>query len=209
MRVAVFGASGPTGQHLVRQSLDQGHTVVALVRTPSKIDMADERLRVVTGDVLDPGAVGRALDGVDAVLSALGVGRSFAATTVYSQGGRTIVEAMQRRGIRRFVGVGSGGVEHDDPSLGWVNRAIVRPLLLQRAYSDMARFERYLRDSTIEWIFVRPTKLTNGPLTGRYRVSPRFAPQGGTEISRADLAHFMIEQLTGDAHLRQTPTLAY
>lgn len=209
MNVVIFGATGPTGQQLVQQALEQGHQVTAVARTPSKLTLRHERLRVVQGDALDPASVDRVVRGAEVVLSALGVGRQFGATTVYSEGGRNILEAMLRHGVRRFVGIGSGGVEHDDPSFGLIYKYIVKPLLLKPAYDDMARFETYLKASSVEWIFVRPTMLTDGPKTGIYRVSLRYAPPRGTKISRADLATFMLEQLESLDYLHQTPTLAY
>jgi putative NADH-flavin reductase len=128
---------------------------------------------------------------------------------VYSEGGRNIIEAMQRHSIRRFIGIGSGGVEHDDPAFGFAYKYFFKPLLLQRAYDDIVRFEAYLRTTPVEWVFVRPAALTDEPQTGTYRVSPRYAPPKGTNISRADLAGFMLKQLSSTEYLRQIPTLAY
>lgn len=209
VNLVIFGATGPTGQQLVQQALGQGHQVTAVARTPNKLILQHERLRVVQGDALDPASVDRAVQGAEVVLSALGVGRQLGATTVYSEGGRNILGAMQRHGIWRFIGIGSGGVEQGDPSFGFFYKYIIKPLLLKRAYDDMARFEAYLKTSALEWIFVRPTALTDGPKTGTYRVSPRYAPPKGTTIARADLADFMLKQLQSDEYLGQTPTLAY
>jgi putative NADH-flavin reductase len=77
-RVLVLGATGGTGQHVVTQALHQGHLVTALVRDPGKMSVAADRLRVQSGSVTDDGpALATAMHGQDAVISTLGVGKSF------------------------------------------------------------------------------------------------------------------------------------
>lgn len=211
MNLLIIGATGGTGQQLVEQALEQGHKVTALARNPEAISLRHERLTVVQGNVLDAQSVAKAAQGQDAVLSALGVTGfgGFNKVTLYSEGGRSIIEAMEKAGVKRFISVTSGGVEDQDPSFGLAYKFIFKPLLLQRAYEDMKRFEALVRSSQLDWILVRPTRLTDGKKTEKYRVSARFAPEKGAEISRADLAHFMLKQLDGDRFLRGTPTLAY
>lgn len=211
MKLLIIGGTGGTGEQLIHQGLDQGHIVTALVRNPGAFAIKHERLTIVQGDVLNMGSLVRAVAGQDAVLSALGVKGfgGFRRITLYSEGGRNIIQAMERQGVRRFVCVTSGGVEDKDPSFGLVYKLIFKPLLLQNAYNDMKRFEAAVRASTLDWVIVRPAQLTDAPKTGIYRVSPRFAPPDGTQISRADLADFMLKQLTDTQYIHGTPTLAY
>ena len=80
----------------------------------------------------------------------------------------------------------------------------------EHSYNNMKKFESYLQSVTdIDWIIVRPSRLIDTPLTGVYRVSARYAPKGGSKISRADLAQFMLKQLNSGEWLRKTPTLTY
>lgn len=72
MKLIIFGATGQTGQELVKQAIDHGHEVTAFVRSPEKLTLRDERLHVVKGDVLDQEAVTAAIAGQEAVLTALG-----------------------------------------------------------------------------------------------------------------------------------------
>jgi putative NADH-flavin reductase len=72
VKVVILGASGATGQHLVRQALHQGHKVTAFARSPSRFPVHDERIRTHRGDVTDQEAVRAAIAGQDAVLCALG-----------------------------------------------------------------------------------------------------------------------------------------
>jgi putative NADH-flavin reductase len=73
MKLTIFGATGATGTTLVSQALAAGHEVTAVVRDPARLAVADSpRLRIVTADVMDPDAIGPAVTGADAVLSAVG-----------------------------------------------------------------------------------------------------------------------------------------
>src|SRR4051794_41944908 len=98
MRLTIFGATGGTGTQLVRQALEEGHEVTAVVRDPARLDVpAHERLEVVTADVRDSAAIEPAVEGADAVLSALGP-RGRGATPICSDGARAIIEAIGKAG---------------------------------------------------------------------------------------------------------------
>lgn len=212
MKIAVFGASGPTGQELVSQALARGASVSALVRDPARV-AARPGLALSVGDVLDPAALAPVVAGADAVLSVLGAkpGRmGVPKTSLYSESLKRIVVAMRSAGVKRLVYCTSGGVEDHDPSAGWLYRWVFKPLFIQNAYDDMKLAEALLWGANdLEWIIARPTQLTDGPKTEKYRVSPRLAPVRGVQISRADLAHFMLDQVRATDWLHQTPTLAY
>ncbi|MCE7980061.1 MAG: NAD-dependent epimerase/dehydratase family protein [Caldilinea sp. CFX5] len=210
MQILIIGGTGGTGQQLIRQALEQGHKVTALARNPSAFAINHARLTIAQGDVLNVDSLAQAVAGQDAVLSALGVKGfgGFRQITLYSEGGRNIIRAQEQQGVRRFICVTSGGVEDNDPGFGLIYKLIFKPLL-QNAYNDMKRFEVEVRASSLDWVIVRPTQLTDASKTGNYRVSPRFAPPGGTQISRADLADFMLKQLTDTHYVHGTPTLAY
>lgn len=94
MKLTVFGATGPNGEQIVRHGLAAGHEVTAVVRNPDAMRVADPRLRVITGDVLQPESVPPAVAGAGAVLSALGSRTMRQPTTVYSAG--TLVAASDR-----------------------------------------------------------------------------------------------------------------
>jgi len=73
---------------------------------------------------------------------------------------------------------------------------------------DSAEMERIVVASGVDWTIVRPPRLTNGPLTGRYRVEDGRLPRRGIFISRADVAHFLLRELEHGEHLRQIVGLA-
>lgn len=209
MRIVVFGATGGTGRELVEQGLRRGWQVAAVVRTAGSLAERDG-LQVVVGDPLEAQVAAGAIAGTDAVLSVLGFRRKLrgpSGTTLYSQSARTFVTAMDQVGVRKLVYVTSAGVELDDPAELWPYRHIVKPLWLDGGYRDMRAAEAILRASDLDWVLVRPGRLTDGPATGRYEVSPRYRPQHANSVSRADLARFMLDQATSDQWVRATPTL--
>ena len=209
MRVAIFGASGRTGRPLVEQALAAGHEVRALVRDPSKLQTGGERLVVIRGDVLDAARVEETVAGTEAVLSALGQTKG-STKDVQTRGTENIVAAMERHGVRRLVSLTGAGVgdPRDEPKI--VDRAIT--FLLRRLQPDVledgVRHAEVIKASGLEWVIVRGPRLTEGPKKGGYRVG-MVGKNSGTQISRADLAEFMLAQLTTDTHLRQMPVVSY
>ena len=209
VKVLVFGSTGRTGRHLVAQALEQGHDVTAVARDPRKLEMRHDKLRLVRGDVLDPTSVESAVRGQDALLSALGAGPG-QPKTVFSDGMRTILRMMETRGVSRIVCVSAAGVLHENAGslLGNVLLGLFRPAL--RGVYEGHRWQlEAIRESSLEWVAVRPVLLTNGPRTGKYRVVLEGIPKKGYWISRADVADFMLKQLTRDGYVRRLPAIAY
>jgi len=213
MKLVILGATRGTGVELVKQALEAGHDVTVVARRPEAVTTTHERLQVVRGDVFDPDSLTAQFRGRDAVLSTIGVttaGEMFRRVSLYSVGGKNIVAAMKREDVKRGLFVTSGGVVDDDPSFTFFYRYLLKPIFLQRGYDDMIRFEADLTNETsLEWTVVRPTYLNDGPQTGKYRVSPRLCPPGGQDISRADVAEFMLKELGERRFVHGTPTLAY
>ena len=94
MRIAVVGANGRAGLEVVKQGLKRGHQVSAIARRPAAVGLQHENLTIHAADVLEPVALAPALAGVDAVVSALGIGTSRAGTVVYSEGIKNIISLM-------------------------------------------------------------------------------------------------------------------
>ena len=181
----------------------------ALVRDPSKLHVGHERLVVIRGDVLDAAKVEETVAGTEAVLSALGQTK-LSPKDVQTRGTENIVAAMEKHGVRRLVSLTGAGVrdERDEPKL--VDRVIT--FLLRRLQPDVledgVRHAEFIKGSGLEWVIVRGPRLTEGPKKGEYRVG-MVGKNSGTQISRADLAEFMLGQLTADTHLRQMPVVIY
>ncbi|MEY2269222.1 NAD(P)-dependent oxidoreductase [Streptomyces sp. BF23-19] len=206
MKITVFGASGGVGREVVRQALDAGHEVTAVVRDPARLPVpAHERLRVATvADVTDPEAALSVIDGQDAVVSALGAASNKQARTTPVAGPAlsAITSAMDRAGVRRLSVVSAAPVGPLPEGEGFLTRAVVYPLLrrlLRDVYADLAAMETVVAASGTEWTVIRPPRLQDKPHTGGYRRAIGANVRGGSVIPRADVADALLTALTDPA----------
>jgi putative NADH-flavin reductase len=202
-RILIVGAAGGTGRQLVEQALERGYIVTALVRNPTKLQSNHPQLNVIQGDVLDAGAVAKAMAGQDAVLCALGHKQFFRPTRILSDGIRNILQAMATQGVARLVCETSLGVGDSAFRMGLYYTFFVIPVILPFYYWDKTRQERLIANGNAKWLIVRPGVLTNGDKRGR----PRHGVHIGSflwtvRISRADVAGFMLDQLGREAYVR-------
>ncbi len=206
--VAIFGGTGKTGRHLVEQALAAGHHVAVLARTPGKLDLQHERLRVVQGDVQDPAAVSATIEGASAVLSALGPTKNTPDHQV-SRGTAHVLGAMREHGVRRIVlSAGAGvGAEGDQPKPFDHLISFALKLAARHVLEDMTRTVDAVRASDLDWTVVRVPMLTDGPATGSVRVG-HVGVNTGPRIARADLARFMLQQLDDPTHVRASPVIS-
>ena len=207
MKILVLGATGATGQLIVRDAAASGHAVVALVRAKARADLPGAEL--IEGDVRDKRILSRALDGCDAVVSSLGTGMGFHEVDLLTVATRVLVAAMTRTGVRRLICISALGVGDSRGHGGFVFDRLFQPLLLGPAYKDKDRQEAAIRASSLDWLVVRPAMLINAPPRGRFRVSADLAGINGGKISRADVAQFVVKQLTNDTWLRRTPVILW
>jgi uncharacterized protein YbjT (DUF2867 family) len=208
MNLLIVGATGGTGRQLVSQALERGHRVTALVRRPPRAE-GRPGLTTIVGNVLDPASLDRAVRGQEAVVSALGHKRWLGPSRILSEGTRNLVAAMGRHGVRRLVCETALGISDAWWQLGLYYTLFVRPVILPFYFRDKVRQEAVIRASDLEWTIVRPGVLTNGPKRGRYRHGPRVGHWLWTvRISRADVAAFMLDELTDRRHVRATVGVA-
>ena len=206
MDIVVFGATGGTGQQVVQQALAGGHQVTAFVRDPARLRLEDEHLRIVVGDALDPQSVAQAVAGQDAAVVALG-SRDRGNRTVRSEGTANVIRAMEAHGVPRLVVVSAGGAGDSYGQLPFVIKILIKTLL-RHTYADHEGQEQHVRDSALEWVIVRPAFLTDGPATGRYHTGTADEHLAGGRVTRADVAGFVLKQLTEDRYLRQGVSIA-
>lgn len=207
MKVLVLGATGGTGRLIVRDAAAKGHSVVALVR--SIANAALPGADVIEGDARNEATIARALDGCDAVVSALGTGVGRRKVDLLTVATRAMIAAMTHSSVRRLVCVSALGVGDSHGHGGFVFDRLFQPLLLSEAYKDKERQEAAIRASQLDWVLVRPARLTDDPARGNARAITDLAHVNGGKIARADVARFVVDQLTADTYLGQAPVLMW
>ncbi|WP_029893239.1 NAD(P)-dependent oxidoreductase [Nocardia brasiliensis] len=206
MKIAVFGATSTVGRLVVEQALAEGHQVTAFTRSAAGLTQRHERLDIVEGDVLDSNSVQRAVAGQDAVLVSLGAGRK---GVIRAEGTRAVIEAMNRTGVKRLIVQSTLGVGDSKANLNFLWKYVMFGLLLRQAFADHVQQEAYVRASDLDWTIVRPSAFTDGPRTGGFRHGFPAGERGlSLKIARADIADFMLEQLTDTTYLRQAPGIS-
>ncbi|MEV0170807.1 NAD(P)H-binding protein [Streptomyces sp. NPDC050803] len=210
MNLTVFGATGGIGQEIVRQALDAGHRVTAVVRDPARLSVTGTGLEVFRADLTDPEAIRPAVAGRDAVFSGLGArGRKDAG--VAARLTRTVVRAMEAEGTRRLLVVSAapvGPVPAEEGPLDRAMRGLVSAVL-RDIYDDLGRMEAELARSATDWTAVRPPRLQDKPLTGTYRTVVGGNPARSRFIGRADVAHAMLAMTDDLSTVKQGVGVAY
>lgn len=210
-RILIVGASRGTGLETVRKALAAGHSVRALARSASTIPIEDEKLEKVTGDATDKTALLNALEGVDAVIVTLGAAPSasttISGTRLFSTATRALVDTMKETGVRRLVAVTGIGAGESRGHGGLLYDWVIFPLVLKRVYDDKDVQEQIIRQSGLDWTIVRPGLLTNGPATGQYRALLDPSEWRADQISRADVADFLVTEVTERNYVGRAPVL--
>ena len=210
LRLLIIGATGRTGLQLVEQALAQGHEVTAFVRNPARLPLRHDQLRVVQGDVLQPASLAPAMEGQDAVLCALGHKRFLGPSRILSQGTANILRAMQSANVPRLICESSLALGNSAGRGGLIATFFLYPLILPFYVWDKLRQEKLIEESDLDWVIVRPASLTNGPARGQYRHGPEVGSYlMPVRIARADVAAFMLQQLTDDRYLGSAVGLCY
>ncbi|MFG2651419.1 NAD(P)-dependent oxidoreductase [Streptomyces sp. NPDC048436] len=204
MRIAIFGANGPTGGHLTDQALAAGHQVVAVTRRPGSLT-ARPGLDVAVADATDPAAVDAAIAGTDAVLSALGTRFSKDTITTYSASARAITKAMADHGVKRLLTVSSSIADPNwRPTGAHFFNHVLDPLVNRRMgrtlHEDMRRMEAVIRETDLDWTLVRPSGLFEHPAVTDYRTAETSVD--GVFTARADLAASMLRELEEQLYVR-------
>ena len=207
MNIVIFGSTGTIGNHLLKRALDEGHKVTAFARDTTKISLNHERLVKVNGDVLKPVSVDAAIPGHDAVMIVLGAGTK---GRVRSIGTLNIITAMQAHNVKRLICQSTLGAGESRGNLNFFWKYIMFGCFLRKAYADHELQEHYVRASGLDWTIVRPGAFTDDVRAGEYRHG--FSPTDKTtllKISRADVAEFLLKQLSDLRYLHKSPGLSY
>ncbi len=214
MNIVVFGASGRVGRLVVQRALQQGHSVKAFARTPAKLvesglSLDADNLEVIQGDIHDADSVSKAIEGQDAVISTVGMTKT-SSKNVLTETAEILLPAMKRHGVRRLVSLVGAGVVHprDGNSVGRRIMRAAMKLMVPAMLADAQRHTDLLMASDLDWTLVRPPRLTDGERKGAYRTG--YLTLGiGDEISRLDLADYLVKLAVEGGFEREAPMVGY
>lgn len=209
MNIVIIGANGGVGRKLVELALIAGYHVTAASRDPDALNMVHWNLRTVTCDVRDQQSVEWAVAGQDVVFSTLGDARR-GPTDLYSTGAANILAAMQVHDVPRLVFLSNfGAMSERGSDIGTALLLMLVRKVIPQTLSDHGRALDAIRQGGREWVAVRPMAMNRGPHTGKYRIALEGLPRWGAQISRADVADFMLKQANGSQFLGTAPAIAY
>lgn len=202
MKIAIFGATGPSGQQLLQQALQKGYSVTALVRNPAKLTVHDKNLTIIKGNALNYDDVDKTVKGQDVVLSTLGV-KPPSREKVVGPAIGNIIRAMTNHNVKRLIVESAFFMDESARKNPFTNLLTVT--FMKGLYEDKKVQNEALRKSELDWTEVQPTMLTNGPKS-KYRINVR--PGMFSKISRANVADFMLKQVKDNSYLQQAILLS-
>lgn len=197
-QIGLFGATGGTGQQILKQGLEMGYSFRLLCRSAQPPQLADvlaskqaSRIELIQGDAtVDQSAVDKVIEGCDAVVVTLG-GWSDVCSRSQSLINQALSKQQQQKKPQLIV-VTSLGVGDSYNDLNWMTWVFVN-LVIRRVLRDKAIQEESVKQSGCQrWTIVRPVGLKDGSVTGKYKAEERGI--GGGMINRSDVAHFILHE---------------
>ncbi|MGX1675573.1 NAD(P)-dependent oxidoreductase [Streptomyces sp. NPDC055400] len=211
MNVTVFGATGGIGRIVVQQLLDDGHHVTALARTPAKLALTHPNLTIITGPLSDRDAVTRTITDANVVISALGPSlKRSAKGTPLTQGTRTIVDVMREQKVTRFIGLATPSLADPQDKPHWKHKVlpVMARLFFPNALIELKGMTEAVTFSDLDYSIARITNPTDKPATGRIQSGFLGHDKVGSTMTRADIAAFLVSQLTDTRYQRAMPAIS-
>ncbi|KMQ67719.1 histidine kinase [Chryseobacterium sp. FH2] len=214
-KVAVIGATGFVGTQVVKELVNRGYEVEAVVRDASKVQQ-NEKVTAKSVDVNNIDELADALKGNDAVISAFNAG--WTNPDLYNDflnGSMNIEKAVENSGVKRFITVGGAGSLYIDG-----NQLVDGPDFPEDYKAGATAARDYLNkikeNTTLDWTFFSPAiemhQGTAGVRVGKYRTAlenPVFDENGRSILSVEDVAVALVDELEQNNHIRERFTAAY
>jgi putative NADH-flavin reductase len=206
MKIAILGATGASGRHVVAGALARCWDVSALVRGPA--DFAeDARLTIVRGDALDVDAVTEAVTGTDAVICLIGAPMRRDPGFVRPNSAKILVPAMETAGVTKLVVVTTVGVAATHAQQSWASRTLL-PLIVGREQLDQAgQQEQIIMASGLDWVIVRPPRLVDDATPSAFRLAESLPIAFSANLGRRTLAQALLDLASATTPSRQALTI--
>ena len=202
MNILVFGATGRVGQSVLEYALANNHTVTAFVRNRAKLQISNEHLTIIEGDIYSPDALFGAMQtGFDAIINVIG-GDVFKPSTIVTDSAKVIVEAMQKAGLTRYLGI-TGIAEMPANLFGKITARLIRISPIRFAVQDHDGAWKIVSGSNLNWTLAGCPYIRDGQHTTNYKVAPECFPGGFKTISPQDVADFLVKEATAQHYSKQ------
>lgn len=212
MKVVIFGASGFSGQAILKEALSQNHRISILVRNKSSISIHNKNLTIIEGSVMDRKVVSELIENQDAVIQCLGVGGkgNGKPTTFISDATKIIVEEMEKHHVKRFIAMSNVGAGNSIAFQPWFFTKFILPYFmkwLKVIIDDKNRMEPIIMNSQLEWTIVRCPNIDDKTAKGTYY--PTLDGKGlKLSITLGDMAKFIVQLLTDASYSKQAPSIS-
>ena len=203
IKVALFGASGRTGQAFARAGAAKGLVIRASCRDAATA-ILPSAIEILRGDPGDADHVRDTIAGAAVVCCVFGP-RPPHADVFCARATELILDAMRRAGVRRLVCQTGAMIGADAANWTLPVRLMVRMFRRHRpaVAADRMMQEQLVRESELEWTLVKPPRLTDGPARGRVVAGADLQIGLSSKIGRADLAGFLVEECVAPRYVRQ------
>jgi len=209
LRILVIGGTSGTGLETARLALERGHEVIVSARRPERMQLTLPRLQTMKGDITDAASVADLVEGVDAVVIAVGISPTRDPVTVFSTGTANVLQAMKQHSVERLVAVTGIGAGDSRGHGGFFYDTILQRFVLASIYKDKDRMEDLILDSDGNWTIVRPGFLIDDAARKEYRVIEDLEGVVAGDIARADVAHFIVSALEEGSYAQHSVLLTY
>lgn len=209
--IALFGATGPTGRHIIEEALKHGYNLSVYTRDARKLASFAGRIAMVVGDLQDQHAIAKCVQGADAVISALGPnGLKVQGDRPIMHGLANIIAAMKQAGVRRLIQISTAA--YRDPKDGFAFNthafALLFKVIARKGYEDIRATGELVAHSDLDWTLVRIPNLKDDPADGRVAVGWYGQAHLSMKLSRGNLAKFLVAQVTEKEFVRAAPGIA-
>ncbi len=211
MRIAIFGATGPTGKYIIDETIKQGHSLTAYTRDAAKLRAYEGKLDMVAGDLKNIDAIKKCIQGSNAVISALGPNSiKIKEKRPVMDGVKNILSVMDQLGVKRFIQVSTSASPDPKDSFDLKTRASLGliKLIAFNGYDDVKATGELVRTSNADWTLVRIPYLKDGPSNGRVKVGWYGQTKLRWSLFRGNLAKFLVDQASNPEFIRLAPAIA-
>ncbi len=210
MNITIFGGTGVTGLLLVDKALKSGHKVTVFARTPSKISIQHNHLKIVKGELTESDKIENAVKGAHAVISVLGPTQKTKGLII-ADGTKNIVEAMKKNDVKRVIATATASFKDpkDKFQFGFAFGVFMVKTLIKDGYNNIVLTGKYISESDLDWTIVRLPMLSNKPANGK--IQQGYTGDGKVNLfslSRVDLADFLLLQVDDRKWLYKSPVIS-